>query len=93
MKKLLTCMFALILLVVCFERSTTCMAETVSRNPLIDPKEVEAVDPEHRFTNILLLGIEYGFDGYRNSAATRKGSLQNSHTDSIMVASINMTTN
>lgn len=93
MKQLISRILVVMLLVVCFcSQTIVATAETVSKNPLVDPKEVETAKTPQRYTNILLLGIEFGFDGYRGSAATAKGSLQNSHTDSIMVASINMTT-
>ena len=93
MKQLLSRILVVMLLVVCFcSQTIVATAETVSKNPLVDPKEVETAKTPQRYTNILLLGIEFGFDGYRGSASSKKGSLQNSHTDSIMVASINMTT-
>ena len=75
-----------------FSQAITVSAEMISKNPLIDPQTVEEAKTPQRFTNILLLGNEYGFDGYRGSAATAKGSFKNSHMDSIMVVSINMTT-
>ena len=92
MKKLISRILLVVMLITCFAAQTVTAEEVVSKNPLIDPKEVEAAKTPQRYTNILLLGIEFaegvGSWGY----STHKNSIEKCHTDSIMVASINMTT-
>lgn len=68
-------------------------AEYVSHNPLIEPQKVPSVKTQQRYTNILLLGIDFGFWEYRGSGSKFKKTLEDCHTDAIMVVSINMTTN
>lgn len=60
-------------------------------HPLVSPQETgEYIRTEDRYTNILLLGVDYGFDGYWGSAYKRE--LDVCHTDAFIVLSINMTT-
>lgn len=92
MKKLISRILLLVMLVACFAAQTVTAEEVVSKNPLIDPQTVEAAKTPQRYTNILLLGIEFG-DGVASwSSSSKKNTLEKCHTDSIMVASINMTT-
>lgn len=66
------------------------LAEAVSDNPLVDPVPLtEFTQTEDEFLNILLLGIDYGFDGYWGSGS--KQVLDNCHTDAVMVFSVNLT--
>lgn len=67
------------------------VSEVKSHNPLLNPQPVRTVRTQDDFLNILLLGIEKGFDGYDQSASSRKGSLTENHTDVLMVLSINKT--
>lgn len=94
MKKLISRILLLVMLVACLAGQTvTAAAESVvSKNPLIDPQEVEAAKTPQRYTNILLLGIDLSAPGYKASGFWAKKELKDCHTDSIMVASINMTT-
>ena len=62
-----------------------------SVHPLLDPKPVPHVETEDEFFNILLLGIDYGMDDYWGSGT--KKTLENCHTDAVMVISINRTDN
>lgn len=97
MKKLISRILCLVMLVSCF-CGASAMAEekvaaaVVSCNPLIDPQEVEIAKTPQRYTNILLLGIDLSAPGYKASGYWAKKELGDCHTDSIMVASINMTT-
>ena len=59
MKKLISRILLMVMLVACFVGQTVVAEEVVSKNPLIDPKEVEAAKTPQRYTNILLLGIEF----------------------------------
>ena len=64
--------------------------EIVSRNPLLTPPVIESfTQTEDDFLHILLLGIDYGGETY----ATMKGrsTLEESHTDGVVVVSINKT--
>lgn len=92
MKKLISQILLLAMLVACFAGQTVAAEEVVSKNPLIDPQTVEAAKTPQRYTNILLLGIEHTFPGYGASYYWAKTDIIDCHTDSIMVASINMTT-
>lgn len=66
------------------------LAALESDNPLVDPKPItEYAQTEDEFLNVLLLGIDYGFDGYWGSGG--KKVLDNCHTDAIMVFSVNLT--
>ena len=63
-----------------------------SRNPLVDPyKPVEARKLANNMLNILLLGIDYGREGYWGSGGTR--AIELCHTDAVMVVAINLDTN
>ncbi len=93
MKKLISQILLLVMLVACFAGQTVMAEEVVSKNPLIDPQTVEAAKTPQRYTNILLLGIDLTTE--RMSPASgywAKKELIDCHTDSIMVVSINMTT-
>lgn len=93
MKKLLSRILVVMMLVACIcGQLTNAAAETVSKNPLVDSQEQERPRTAQRYTNILLLGIDLSAEGYRASAYWDKTTLADCHTDSIMVASINMTT-
>lgn len=93
MKKLISHILLVMMLVACFAGQTVAAAEeVVSKNPLINPQTVDAAKTPQRYTNILLLGIDLSAEGYRASAYWDKKTLVDCHTDSIMVASINMTT-
>ena len=92
MKKLISQILLLVMLVACFAGQTVAAEEVVSKNPLIDPQTVEAAKTPQRYTNILLVGIDLAFPGYAASAYWDKTDLLDCHTDSIMVVSINMTT-
>lgn len=92
MKKLISRILLVVMLITCFAAQTVTAEEVVSKNPLIDPKEVEAAKTPQRYTNILLLGIEFGEHGASWSYSTHKNTIEKCHTDSIMVVSINMTT-
>lgn len=92
MKKLISQILLLVMLVACFAGQTVMAEEVVSKNPLIDPQTVEAAKTPQRYTNILLVGIDLAFPGYAASAYWDKTELLDCHTDSIMVVSINMTT-
>lgn len=92
MKKLISRILLVVMLITCFAAQTVTAEEVVSKNPLIDPKEVEAAKTPQRYTNILLLGIEFAEGVGSWSYSTHKNSIEKCHTDSIMVASINMTT-
>lgn len=63
-----------------------------SHNPLITPQKLQETKTQQRYTNILLLGIDFGFWDYRGSGSKFKKTLEDCHTDAIMVVSINMTT-
>ena len=92
MKKLISRILLVVMLITCFAAQTVTAEEVVSKNPLIDPKEVEAAKTPQRYTNILLLGIEFAEGVGSWSYSTHKNSIEKCHTDSIMVVSINMTT-
>lgn len=92
MKKLISRILLLVMLVACFAGQTVTAEEVVSKNPLIDPQAVEAAKTPQRYTNILLLGIEFAGDAGSWSFSSRKSTIEKCHTDSIMVVSINMTT-
>lgn len=60
-----------------------------SDNPLIDPQPLQGYTrTKDEFFHILLLGIDYGMDGYWGSG--HKTVLENCHTDAVMVVSINL---
>ncbi|MBR5302805.1 MAG: LCP family protein [Clostridia bacterium] len=68
------------------------MAEVISRNPLLTPTVIEEyTQTEDEFTNILLLGIDYGGDIFTGSGNKRK--LEDCHTDGVIVVSLNRTKN
>ena len=92
MKKLISRILLVVMLITCFAAQTVTAEEVVSKNPLIDPQEVEAAKTPQRYTNILLLGIEFAEYGASWSYSTHKNTIEKCHTDSIMVVSINMTT-
>jgi len=75
-----------------FGQMTSAVSETVSRNPLIDPHDTPVAKTPQRYTNILLLGVDFGFQGYLGSGSYFKKTLEDCHTDAVMVVSINMTT-
>ena len=88
-RRVLVLVFVVVMLVL---QVTGTFAEMVSRNPLLEPQEVPSIKTQQRYTNILLLGIDFGFWEYRGSGSYFKKTLEDCHTDAIMVVSINMTT-
>ncbi len=65
------------------------VADVVSGNPLLTVQPLGPyVQTPQRFLNILFIGIDYIQGGYRNAGYKR--TLENSHTDAIMVLSINL---
>ena len=93
MKKFISRILVVMMLVACFGGYTIiAAADTVSKNPLVDPQTIEYAKTPQRYTNILFLGIDFGFEGYDPSGSWFKDSIQDCHTDTVMVASINMTT-
>lgn len=88
--KLLLRLAALVLLVCLLGQAAA--AETTSTNPLIDPQKTPVLKTPQRYTNILMLGVDFGFTNYRGSGSALKQTLEDCHTDAIMVVSINMTT-
>lgn len=93
MKRFISYSAALVMVLLClFGSVVSANAETVSRNPLVDPQEVETAKTPQRFTNILLLGIDLSTGNYKASGSWAKKELKDCHTDTVMVVSINMTT-
>lgn len=81
--------FALpVILVLCLSVLSS-FAEEYPEHPLLVPQTAERASTRDRFTNILLLGVDHGFDGYWGSH--QKQALEICHTDAFMVVSINMT--
>ena len=71
--------------------TTVSLAEESSHSLILGPDAPTGnTATKDRFTNILLLGVDYGFDGYWGSH--HKQVLEQCHTDAFMVLSINMTT-
>lgn len=65
--------------------------ESYPVHPLIVPDApVALLETPDRFFNLLLLGIDYGDDGYRGSGS--KDTFENCHTDAVIVAALNLTT-
>ncbi len=89
MKKIMGFILAIVLCLGLIPSRT--FAEDVSHNPIIEPNKIgTSTATKDRFTNVLLLGVDYGFPGYWGSH--HKKVLQECHTDAFMVFSINMTT-
>lgn len=88
MKKFLYAVLAIVLMA---GIGSSCLAEAESRNPLVTPQSVHHVKTDDEFINILLLGIENGFEGFRQSASSSKKDLLDNHTDVLMLVSINKT--
>lgn len=79
------------LLVMLLTLSPVAQAELESQNPLVDPKPITSyTKTKDQFYHILLLGIDYGMEGYWGSGGRRE--LEACHTDAVMVLSINQTT-
>ena len=68
---------------------TSAAAENV--HPLVSPQTVEYIETPDEIYNVLLLGIERGFDNYHQSDWTNKPTLRECHTDVLMVMSFNKT--
>ena len=66
-------------------------AETVGPNPLLSPVPVSRLKTEDEFLNLLLLGLDLGFEGYM--ASGMKTEIEEAHTDLVMVVAINKTKN
>lgn len=93
MKQLISRILAVVLVLACLlGQITGAAADAVSKNPLVNPQETPTAKTPQRYTNILMLGVDFGFGNYRGSASALKKSLEECHTDAIMVVSINMTT-
>lgn len=61
-------------------------------NPLINPKAItEYKTLQQKMINILLLGIDYGHEGYWGSGG--KKTLEDCHTDAVMVIAVNLDEN
>lgn len=88
-RRSLTMLLAVIMFL---NQNVTAVAEYISHNPLIVPQEVPVSKMQQRYTNILLLGIDFGFMDYLGSGRKFKKTLEDCHTDAVMVLSINMTT-
>ena len=59
------------------------------KNPLTHPDTItEYIDLPHHTVNILLLGIDFGHNGYWGSGG--KKSLEDCHTDAVMVIAVNL---
>lgn len=87
-KKLTVLFLAAVMLLAC---AIPAMASKDSVHPMITPQEAKQdTKAKDRFTNILLLGVDYGFDGYWGSH--HKQVLQECHTDAFMIVAIDMTT-
>lgn len=91
MKRILSLVLVLVLACSCWPAAFAA-EKALSYNPLIQPQKLKTLSPPQRYTNILLLGIDFGFRNYRGSGSKFKKTLEDCHTDAIMVASINMTT-
>lgn len=80
--------FSMLVMMFLFQFQLTAFA-VESDNPLIEPLEIteyaEASDP---MINILLLGIDFGIDGYWGSGP--KKDIEICHTDADMVVAINL---
>ena len=87
-KRMLTMLLALLTL--CGLAAPAC-AEVVSRTPLLTPTAVEYIETPDDFLNVLLLGIEQGFEDYRQSDWTNKPTIRECHADVVMVMSFNKT--
>jgi LCP family protein required for cell wall assembly len=65
-------------------------AEVTPYNPILFPQDgVEYVSYPDSILNVLLMGIDFGTDGYWGSGY--KSEIQNCHTDAVMVIAINLT--
>ncbi len=82
---------AVILLVAVLCGSFSGLAETESRNLLLTPPEGFRTKTEDEFLNLVLLGLDLGFEGYMASGL--KTDIDLAHTDMVMVVSINKTKN
>lgn len=85
-------LIALVLLVGIMCTSAAAAFAVDSKNPLLCPsKRMEHVATADRFFNILLLGVDFGGEGYRGSG--KKSVFEDCHTDSVMVVSVNLDKN
>lgn len=64
-------------------------ARAQESNPLINPQEIEYVETEHEYLNILLAGIDFGRKGYLGSY--RKTELLRCHADAMLVIAMDKT--
>ena len=80
---------ALILLAIFILGQLPLAAAQESDNPLIVPYTTpELTKPADKMVNILLLGLDFGTDGYWGSGYNR--SIESCHTDAVMVVAINL---
>ena len=86
LKKALT---ALLLLALLCGAALPASADKVSANPLLDPYTVEYVRTQDDFLNILFLGLDVTTGDIR--ASGNKRTVMKSHTDVVMLLSINKT--
>ncbi|MBP3657261.1 MAG: LCP family protein [Clostridia bacterium] len=81
---------ALALLVMLLTAACPAAAYT-ARHPLLTPVEVTPAETQDEYTNILLLGLDYGPAGRRGSH--NKARLQECHADAVLLVSLNRTKN
>ena len=67
------------------------VAGAESQNPLLNSAAVSRLRTEDEFLNLLLLGLDLGFEGYIGSGG--KTDIEQAHTDLVMVVAINKTKN
>lgn len=89
MKKYIRLMTAVLAFLFVFT-ATFCSAEAEPASILGAPEIREYTETEDRFTNVLLLGIDYGFPGFWGSGMKRDG-IEQCHADAFMVVSFNLT--
>ena len=85
MKRWLCALLAAALLPLCLP------ARAESGNPLLRPAAVARQKTEDEFLNLLLLGLDVGFEGYM--ASGEKTEIEQAHTDLVMLVAINKTRN
>ena len=63
----------IVALVMLLDGVPSALALATSSNPLVDPKPpVPIVETEDEFLNILIMGIDHGYEGYWGSGGKRK---------------------
>lgn len=80
----------IVALVMLLDGVPSALALATSSNPLVDPKPpVPIVETEDEFLNILIMGIDHGYNGYWGSGGKRK--FEECHSDQNIVVSLNLT--